>query len=282
MAVDAAQYVLMQKKFYDEGPDSPEVIVGNYEYHENFPFETQLLYLYGDIRRPVLPDFARARAFDIGCGEGRMIRRMSRLFAGVDGADISEKMVAAARTRCPGSRIHLSTGLDCGPAPSAAYDFAYCTISLQHICSVDVRSAIVGDVARILKDDGCATLQFFFGRYYPFVRTTPPMTNGDFLVDLHHRDRLQAGWFENRHDAVGTNSMCDGTFGASDIPAVLDYFGRWFAETHVWFYDVSIGRADPRAGGRPAVLPETHPNAHGMDNAYFSHMAFFHLRGPKR
>ena len=122
------QYASMQKLFYDETPASVEEIVGNYDYHENFPYETHLLHRYGDIRKPVLQDPARARGFEIGCGEGRMIRRLARLLRQVDGADISEKMVSAARARTPGSEIFVSSGTDCGAAPSSSYDFAYCAI----------------------------------------------------------------------------------------------------------------------------------------------------------
>src|SRR3954467_6864403 len=107
------QYASMQKLFYDATPASVEEIVGNYDYHENFPYETHLLHRYGDIRKPVLRDPASARGFEIGCGEGRMVRRMARVLAQVDGADISEKMVRAARERTPGADIFLSAGADC-------------------------------------------------------------------------------------------------------------------------------------------------------------------------
>jgi SAM-dependent methyltransferase len=276
------QYAGMQKTFYDETRASVEEIVGNYDYHENFPYETHLLHRYGDIRKPVLADPATARGFEIGCGEGRMVRRMARLLGQVDGADISEKMVRAARVRTPGSDIFLSSGTDCGDAPSDSYHFAYCAISLQHICVHDTRARILDDLLRILRHDGCATLQFFFSRYYPYCRTVAPPANESYLLDVHHVDRLHARWFDNRWDAQGTNSMCDVAFGTQDIPEVLDDFRRWFRQTDVWFHDVSIGRPEPRGNGRPRVLPEIHPNCHGSDEAWFTHMAFFHLREPRK
>ncbi|HEX8406205.1 MAG TPA: hypothetical protein VF670_16390, partial [Duganella sp.] len=113
-------------------------------------------------------------------------------------------------------------------------------------------------------------------------RTVPPPVNEAYLVDIHHRDRLQAGWFDNRWDAAGTNSMCDAAFGSADLPAVRDDFGRWFEQVEVWFHDLSIGRPDHRADGRDRLLPEIHPNCHGADDAWFTHMAFFHLRGPRK
>lgn len=275
------KYTEMQKSFYDTGGHSEEEIVGNYDYHENFPYETNILHLYGDIRKPVLSDPANALGFDIGCGEGRMIRRMSRFLSRVDGADISEKMATAARARSPqASNVYVSTGANCGAAQSDTYDLVYNTISLHHICVHEVRAGIIKDITRILKPSGCATLQFFFSKYYPFCRTTPPVKNADHLCDLHHRDALQADWFENRWDAQGTNSMCDAAFGTSHIPAVIQDFKRWFRDVDVWFYDISIGRPDPRGGGVERILPETHPNTHGIDFAWFTHMAFFHLRQP--
>lgn len=276
-------YTTMQKRFYDTGAHSEEEIVGNYDYHENFPYETHLLNLYGDIRRPVLANPSEAVGFDIGCGEGRMIRRMSRYLKQVDGADISEKMATAARARSPqNSNVYVTTGANCGDAVTNAYDFAYNTISLHHICVHEVRSSIIKDLTRILKPTGVATLQFFFSKHYPYCRTTPPAYNEAYLMDIHHRDALQADWFENRWNAQGTNSMCDAAFGTKHIPAVVDDFKKWFKEVNVWFFDISIGRPDPRAGGAPRILPETHPNAHGIDFAWFTHMAFFHLRGPKK
>jgi len=276
------QYARMQKLFYDETQASVEDLVGNYDYHENFPYETHLLHRYGDIRKPVLPDPARARGFEVGCGEGRMIRRMAHLLRQVDGADISEKMVRAARSRTPGSEIFVSSGTDCGAAPSSSYDFVYCAISMQHICVHDTRASILDDVVRILRPDGCATLQFFFSKYYPYCRTAAPPANESFLLDVHHVDRLHARWFENRWDAVGTNSVCDVAFGTQDIPEVVADFGRWFGSVDVWFQDISIGRPESRGNSRPRVLPEIHPNCHGWEDVWYTHMAFFHLRDPRK
>ncbi len=282
MQDDLKTYAQMQKQFYDGLPHSVEEIVGNYDYHENFPYETHLLHLNGDLRKPVLSDPSESIGFDIGCGEGRMIRRMSRLLKRCDGADISEKMVTAAKARTPQANVYFTSGANCGDAPTSTYDFAYCTISLHHICVHETRASIIDDVTRILKPDGCATLQFFFSKYYPYCRTSPPVVNGAFLIDIHHFDRMHARWLENRWDAAGTNSQCDTAFGTDDIPAVLADFRRWFDDVHVWFHDISIGRPDDRADGKSRILPETHPNCHGWDNTWFTHMAFFHLRAPKK
>ena len=86
----------MQKTFYDDPRNALEALVGNYDFHENSPYETHLLHLNGDIRKPVLSSPGNAIGFDVGCGEGRMIRRMARILQRCDGADISER----AAPRC--------------------------------------------------------------------------------------------------------------------------------------------------------------------------------------
>ena len=51
-------YILMQQEHYNDPGRTPEGIVGNYEWHEEFPYETFLLYRNGDIRKPVFESTA--------------------------------------------------------------------------------------------------------------------------------------------------------------------------------------------------------------------------------
>ena len=46
-------YTNMQKQFYEDSNIKGEYIVGNYDWHENYPYETFLLYENGDIRKPI-------------------------------------------------------------------------------------------------------------------------------------------------------------------------------------------------------------------------------------
>jgi len=168
-----------------------EDVVGSYNYHELFPYETQLLYFNGDLRRPVLDGFGDKLAFDIGCGEGRMIRRMSHVFKRVDGADIAPQNGRGRLQRCPGSNIYLTDGTGCGAANSDTYDFGYCTISLQHIASYDTRRAILKDLVRILSrwedhaSDAvfvgfplCPSIEFKGGNLGPVVTVLPTIPAG--------------------------------------------------------------------------------------------------------
>ena len=46
-------YIQMQKSHYEDSKVGSAAIVGNYHWHEQYPYETFLLYKYGDIRLPV-------------------------------------------------------------------------------------------------------------------------------------------------------------------------------------------------------------------------------------
>lgn len=272
-----SDYIKMQRRFYERPNAKVEDIVGAYPFHESFPYETHLLYKYGDVRKPIFDDLSNKKAFDIACGEGRMIRRMQELFGlGCDGADISEKMVAAARERCKGSNVYVTSGENCGDAAADSYDFAFCTISLQHIASYSVRRNIIKDLIRILKHDGKITLQLLMSKHYPYLLRNETMSWEK--LDLHYEvDTQHAGYFEDKYDAEGTNSACDSIIGSNDISRVVNDFQSLFKEVDIWFHDISIGRHIP--GIRERKLPFTHPNSHMSDLYHGTHFVFIHGSG---
>ncbi len=275
------RYANMQKSFYETaGQADPEaLVVGNYDYHENVPYETNLLCLYGDIRHPIFEDFKSRTAFDIACGEGRMVRRMQKIFRKVDGADISPTMIDLAEDRTPGSDFWVTDGISAGAAPAGFYDFVYCTISLQHICVFETRDLILKDICRILKPDGKITLQYAFSKNYPALPITPVhavapgISRQSFKTDQQH-----ATWFDNKTEAQSTNSGCDVVIGTNDLPAIRKYFGRYFKFVDFWFYDISIGRGGL---GQSRVLPAIHPNSHLSDDYHATHFIFIHCSGKK-
>jgi len=274
-------YADMQKSYYEKaGRQNPEAhVVCHYDYHESFPYETNLLFLYGDHRRPIFPDFGSRTGFDIACGEGRMVRRMRKLFKKVDGADISSVMVDLAKDRTPGSDFWVTDGISAGAAPSAFYDLCYCTISMQHICVFNTRDLILKDICRILKPDGKITLQYAFSKNYPALPITPvwEVSPGvgaqSFRMDRHH-----ARWFDNKTDARSTNGGCDVLIGTSDLHAIHTYFSQYFSNVDFWFHDVSIGRGGL---GQQRMLPSIHPNSHVSDECHFTHFVFIHCSGKK-
>jgi ubiquinone/menaquinone biosynthesis C-methylase UbiE len=274
------KYADMQKAQYERGGATvPLSVVGSYDYHENVPYETFLLYRYGDIRKPVFEDFSQRKAIDIGCGEGRMVRRMRDIFGKVDGVDISASMLQLARSKTPGSDFFETSGLDCGDAPSDHYDFAYCTISLQHISVFETRDQILRSVLRTLKADGKATFQYVYSKEYPYVPFGRMYALGMVGLQIWRRDTRHARWFDNRTDAQSTNGDCNVMFGERDFDAVRAYFRRYFEDVEIWFHDISIGRG---GFGADRILPETHPNSHLTNKTEkATNFAFIHCSGPK-
>lgn len=276
-----SQYAEMQRSYYEHAAtNNPEsCVVGHYDYHEHVPYETNLLFQYGDIRRPIFDDFKNRTAFDIACGEGRMVRRMQKLFRKVDGADISKVMIDLAEDRTPGSDFWVTNGMNAGDAPAGFYDFAFCTISLQHICVFKTRDLILRDICRILKPDGKITLQYGFSRDYPALPVTavqevsPGVATQIFKIDQHH-----ARWFDDKTAAQSTNGGCDVVVGSAELHAVHSYFSQYFETVDFWFHDISIGRGGL---GQPRLLPAIHPNSHISDECHITHLMFIHCSGKK-
>ncbi len=270
------KYADMQRRIYNEiGKASPEEIVGNYPYHENFPYETQLLFKYGDLRKPLFEDFNARRALDVGCGEGRMIRRLKSMFGQIDGADISSEMIEHARRRTPGSQFWVTNGHDVGAAPLRAYDFAYCTISLQHVCVFSIRDSIIKSVKQVLKPDGKMTLQMLYSQRYPLLPVGRPVhLRDDDFVQFWRRDHQHALWEQDKTDATTTNSGCDVIVGPGELKLVKSYFEKHFHEVEFWFYDISVDREEPR------VLTGLHPNSHLWEQYHGTHFIFIHCARP--
>ena len=233
-----SSYLQMQDRYY-EADVPPDDVVGNFAWHENFPYETFLLHRNGDIRFPVLQDFHSKVALDFACGPGRMIARMSKLFRRVDGVDISSRLLAEAKRRAPQSNFYHSSGDDIGAVPRGAYDFVYSTIAMQHIACHDVRLRILERLAEVLAPGGAITIQMAFRPDFPFTaRREYQVMN--YRLQIAKKVTSCASWLENRVNAATTNGGCDVGIGANDLDTVLSEFGSLFASVTCWFYDVSL------------------------------------------
>jgi SAM-dependent methyltransferase len=208
---------------------------------------------------------------------------MSKLFSQVDGADISADMIQHARQRTPGSQFWVTSGADAGDAPTGAYDFVYCTISLQHICVFTVRDRITRDLKRILKPDGKMTLQYLYSNRYPLVPVDQPMERDGAWVQTWRPDTRHARWEDDKTAARSTNSSCDVVIGQDEIPKVRAYFQRYFEEVEFWFWDISIARQEPKSANweDTDLLSRYHPNS-VLDTRYWgTHYIFIHCAKPK-
>ena len=252
------KYKDMQKKFYQDPrrvSNPNDLIVGNYEWHEEFPYETFLLYRNGDVRKPIFKNFEKKVAFDFGCGNGRMIRRMSEIFKRVDGCDLNEPLIKKIRKDFPESNLYVSGGDNCGGAKENSYDFVFCTISMQHISNYKIRKKILENIMRILKKDGKFTLQLAYHEnpekragLFNAVMKKLKINKMDFLffdVEINFRNYNPLslaptcfGWFESKA-AKSTNGTFDCSVSKKSLPFVLKDIGKTFnCITDYWFEDI--------------------------------------------
>ena len=98
-----------------------------------------------------------------------MVNRMRRWFKEVDGCDISVRMIDEARRRVPEAKFYVTNGNDLGDVPLGYYDFIYCTISMQHIASHQIRMEIIRQMYAALKPGGKITLQLAYHPDFPYV-----------------------------------------------------------------------------------------------------------------
>jgi SAM-dependent methyltransferase len=200
----ARDYVEMQRRDYERraaadtispGEISGDYVVGMWREHDTWPDYEEFLMRYV----PTEPTWI---ALDFGCGPGRNLRRWSHRFARIDGADISARNLENARIflqDLPAEKkpnLYLTSGMDCGDAPADAYDFAFSTICLQHICVHSVRLSILRALYRCLKPGGRLSIQMGYG---------PPTE----AIAAYHDDFTAA---------IGTNSHNDTTVSSPDEP----------------------------------------------------------------
>jgi SAM-dependent methyltransferase len=104
----------------------------------------------------------RERMLEIGCGMGRMLAHFASHFERVDGVDIAPEMVERARASDLPDNVHVSltTGNDLGGFGDSEIDFVFSFVVFQHIPDPAIISSYLREVARVLRADGRAALQF--------------------------------------------------------------------------------------------------------------------------
>jgi SAM-dependent methyltransferase len=221
----------MQRKYYVRNAKHSIVkpgelvvdrVVGSWREHDEWSDYEDFMMKYVDPSSHLI-------ALDFGCGPGRNIRRWSKHFARIDGADISKSNIANARKFLRGQlavdqtpNLYVTTGVDCGDARSETYDFVFSTVCLQHICSHKVRFSILQDFYRILKPEGRVSIQMGYG-------VPSPMT---------------VGYFENNFGAEATNRSCDTAIAGPEEPK-SDFDKLGYVNFEYWIRPVGPGDIHP-------------------------------------
>ena len=102
------------------------------------------------------------RALEIGCGPGRLLKPMSRLFGEVHGVDVADGMIAKARTRLSGiphAHAHVGSGSDLAQFADDAFDLVYSYAVFQHIPSGEVVFNYLREGVRVVKPGGLIRVQ---------------------------------------------------------------------------------------------------------------------------
>jgi cyclopropane fatty-acyl-phospholipid synthase-like methyltransferase len=109
----------------------------------------------------IMPDEGRS-VLEIGCGAGRMTRRLAELFGQVIALDVSEEMLKHAQQvladRDNVGYVH-GNGTDLSSVADRSVDVVFSYITLQHVPTVDGQLSYVRETARVLRPGGQAALQ---------------------------------------------------------------------------------------------------------------------------
>lgn len=118
-------------------------------------FETELK------RRPA-EFWKAAAALEIGCGPGRLLQPLSRLFRAIHGLDISPGMLRRAQAnlaRVANLTLHHAVDSNLSGFGDASIDFVYSYAVFQHIPSKDIVFGYLREAVRVLTPGGLLVFQ---------------------------------------------------------------------------------------------------------------------------
>ncbi len=121
------------------------------------------------LAREVVPDLSPDRILDFGCGAGRTTRALARHGRLCVGVDISESMLAAARSLSaadgptedggPRTGFLLADTRGLRSLRDGVFDLVYSRYVLQHLPDRDAIAAIVSELGRTLRPGGALVFQ---------------------------------------------------------------------------------------------------------------------------
>jgi len=107
-------------------------------------------------------DPSKMRVLEIGCGIGRILIPMSKIFGEVIGVDVSYEMVKIGKKyieNIPNCKIIENSGSDLSMFSCDYFDFCYSFIVFQHIPKSSIVENYIKEVSRVLKSEGIFRFQ---------------------------------------------------------------------------------------------------------------------------
>jgi ubiquinone/menaquinone biosynthesis C-methylase UbiE len=107
-------------------------------------------------------DPRKLRLLEIGCGIGRMTRRLAEIFGEVYATDVSGEMILQGKQRlhdCTNVIFKETNGVDFRSFDDKFFDVIFCGFVYQHIPSADVIRANLSDAFRVLQPGGVFKFQ---------------------------------------------------------------------------------------------------------------------------
>ncbi len=105
---------------------------------------------------------SKMKILEIGCGIGRILIPMSKIFGEAVGVDISSEMVQLGQkhvANIPNCKILENNGVDLSLFPDNYFDFCYSFIVFQHIPEKKIVEQYISEVSRVLKPKGLFRFQ---------------------------------------------------------------------------------------------------------------------------
>ena len=98
-------------------------------------------------------------ALDIGCGLGRLTRRLDSHFGETIGIDVSKVMVERAAALTPSIQFLEASGTDLQLFPDGRFDIVFSFIVFQHLPHPRLALGYISEMARVLKPGGLGVFQ---------------------------------------------------------------------------------------------------------------------------
>ena len=149
---------------------------------------------------------AKFVALEVGCGAGKLMKRLMNRVQRLDGVDVSKPALSQAHERLSGEyTLYHADGLSLDAVPNATYDIVYSANLLQRIPIHALRYKHLEEFFRVLKCDGHVSLQMGFGEggaaYHDDHLTTSTevsVTNATHLL----QDLYKVGFRDPNHEII--------------------------------------------------------------------------------